>query len=49
VLDELGLAVLPLLLGRGMPAPSVGNDAALTLTGHRALPSSTVEITYACV
>jgi hypothetical protein len=25
VLDELGLAVLPLLLGRGMqPAPSVG-------------------------
>jgi hypothetical protein len=36
VLDELGLAVLPLLLGRGVqPAPSVGNDAALTLTGHR--------------
>jgi hypothetical protein len=44
VLDELGLAVLPLLLGRGMqPAPSVGNDAALTLTGHRA-PASEVGI-----
>lgn len=49
-LHELALAVLPQLLGQGMqPAPSVGNDAALTLTGHRALPSSTVEVTYACV
>jgi hypothetical protein len=32
-----------------MPAPSVGTDAALTLTGHRAVPSVAVEITYACV
>jgi dihydrofolate reductase len=48
-LDELGLVVLPLLLGTGLRlTPSVSTDAALTLTGHRALPSGAVEITYSC-
>jgi dihydrofolate reductase len=48
-LDELGLVVLPLLLGCGTQlTPSVGTDAALILTGQRALPSGALEITYSC-
>jgi dihydrofolate reductase len=48
-LDELGLVVLPLLLGGGMQlTPSVATDAALTLTGNRALPSGALEVTYSC-
>jgi dihydrofolate reductase len=48
-LDELGLIVLPLLLGEGLQlTPSVSTDAALRLKGERALPSGAVEIVYAC-
>jgi dihydrofolate reductase len=48
-LDELGLIVLPLLLGNGLQlTPAVGTDAALTLTSQRALPGGAVEIRYAC-
>jgi len=47
-LDELGLIVLPLLLGDGMQlTPSVSTDAALTLKSERALPTGAVEIVYA--
>ena len=46
-LDELGLIVLPLLLGGGMQlTPSVGTDIGLTLTSNRALPSGAVELRY---
>jgi dihydrofolate reductase len=48
-LDELGLIVLPLLLGGGLRlTPSVSTDAALALTGHHALPNGALEITYSC-
>jgi dihydrofolate reductase len=48
-LDELGLVVLPLLLGAGMQlTPSVSTDAGLQLKRERALPSGAVEIAYAC-
>jgi dihydrofolate reductase len=48
-LDELGLIVLPLLLGGGMQlTPSVNTDMGLTLTSQRALPTGAVEIRYAC-
>jgi dihydrofolate reductase len=48
-LDELGLIVLPLLLGNGMQlTPSVSTDTQLTLKSERALPSGAVEIIYAC-
>jgi dihydrofolate reductase len=47
-LDELGLLVLPLLLGGGTQlTPSVSPDAPLTLVSERALPGGTVEIIYA--
>ena len=46
-LDELGLIVLPLLLGAGMQlTPSVSTDAALTLKSERVLPTGAVEIAY---
>jgi dihydrofolate reductase len=46
-LDELGLIVLPLLLGDGVRlTPAVSADAALTLRSQRALPSGAVEILY---
>jgi dihydrofolate reductase len=46
-LDELGLLVLPLLLGDGMRlTPALSPDAALTLKSERALPGGTVEIVY---
>jgi dihydrofolate reductase len=48
-LDELGLIVLPLLLGDGMQlTPSVSTEADLTLERTRALPTGAVEIVYAC-
>jgi dihydrofolate reductase len=48
-LDELGLIVMPLLLGGGMQlTPSVSTDARLTLERQHALPSGAVEIVYAC-
>jgi riboflavin biosynthesis pyrimidine reductase len=48
-LDELGLIVLPLLLGGGMQlTPSVNTDIGLKLTSQRALPTGAVEIRYAC-
>jgi dihydrofolate reductase len=48
-LDELGLIVLPLLLGGGMQlTPSVSTDTRLTLAHQRALPSGAVELVYAC-
>jgi len=46
-LDELGLIVLPLLLGDGMQlTPSVSTDTSLTLSSGRVLPSGAVEILY---
>jgi dihydrofolate reductase len=48
-LDELGLIVLPLLLGAGMRlTPSLSTDAGLTFERERALPGGSVEIVYAC-
>ena len=48
-LDELGLIVLPLLLGEGTQlTSSVSTDTRLTLKSERALPSGAVEIVYAC-
>jgi dihydrofolate reductase len=48
-LDELGVIVLPLLLGGGLQfTPSVGTDARLTLERTNALPTGAVEIAYAC-
>jgi dihydrofolate reductase len=46
-IDELGLVVLPLLLGGGMQlTPSVGIDTGLTLERQRAFPAGAVEIVY---
>jgi dihydrofolate reductase len=48
-LDELGLIVLPVLLGNGTQlTPSVSSEAELTLKSGRALPIGAVEIHYAC-
>ena len=48
-LDELGLIVLPLLLGGGMQlTPSVSTDTRLTLERRHALPTGAVELVYAC-
>jgi dihydrofolate reductase len=49
-LDELGLIVLPLLLGDGMQlTPAVSTDTGLRLESERALPTGAVELSYACV
>jgi len=46
-LDELGLIVLPLLLGGGMQVtPSLSTDTTLTLTNQRVLPSGPLELIY---
>jgi dihydrofolate reductase len=46
-LDELGLIVLPILLGGGTQlTPAFATDAKLALTGTRSLPTGAVEITY---
>jgi dihydrofolate reductase len=48
-LDELGLIVLPLLLGGGMQlTPSVSTDTRLSLERQHALPTGAVELVYAC-
>jgi dihydrofolate reductase len=48
-LDELGLIVLPLLLGGGMQlTPSLTTGIRLTLKGEHALPGGPVEIVYYC-
>jgi dihydrofolate reductase len=48
-LDELGLIVLPLLLGGGMQVtPSVSTDTRLTLARQHVLPTAAVELVYAC-
>jgi dihydrofolate reductase len=48
-LDELGLIVLPLLLGAGMRlTPSVSVDTGLKLKREQVLPSGAVEIVYVC-
>ena len=48
-LDELGLIVLPLLMGEGMQlTPSVSTDTRLTLKRQNVLPTGAVEIVYAC-
>jgi dihydrofolate reductase len=48
-LDELGLLVLPILLGDGKRlTPTLGTDAALTLRSERAVPGGSVEIVYSC-
>jgi dihydrofolate reductase len=46
-LDELGLIVLPILLGGGTQlTPAFATDAKLTLSATRSLPTGAVEITY---
>ena len=46
-LDELGLIVLPLLLGGGMQlTPSISTDIGLALSSTRALPTGAVELRY---
>jgi hypothetical protein len=46
-LDELGLIVLPLLLGGGMQlTPSLSTETPLTLTNQRVLPSGPLELIY---
>jgi dihydrofolate reductase len=48
-LDELGLIVLPLLLGGGMQlTPSVSTDTRLRLERQQVLPTGAVELVYAC-
>jgi dihydrofolate reductase len=48
-LDELGLIVLPLLLGGGMQlTPTVSTDARLRLSRQVALPNGAVELVYDC-
>jgi dihydrofolate reductase len=48
-LDELGVIVLPLLLGDGMQlTPALSADAKLKLSSVRALPTGAVEIFYDC-
>src|SRR3954447_2752303 len=47
-LDELGLLVLPILLGDGLRlTPALSLDAGLTLRGSRVLEGGAVEINYA--
>jgi dihydrofolate reductase len=46
-LDELGLIVLPLLMGGGMQlTPAVSTDAKLRLKSQRALKTGAVELVY---
>jgi len=48
-LDELGLLVVPVLLGNGMQlTPSMSTDARLRLKSERALPVGAVELVYTC-
>ncbi|HEV7564244.1 MAG TPA: dihydrofolate reductase family protein [Solirubrobacterales bacterium] len=48
-LDEIGLIVLPLLLGGGLQlTPSLDTGTNLSLESERALPSGAVEMTYSC-
>lgn len=48
-LGEIGLIVLPLLLGAGMQlTPSLDTGTNLSLENERALPSGAVEMTYSC-
>lgn len=47
-LDKLGLIVLPFMVGDGMRlTPSLSTDTQLTLESENALPSGSVEITFA--
>jgi dihydrofolate reductase len=46
-LDELGVIVLPVVLGGGMQlTPSLNSDVRLKLNSQRALPTGAVEIFY---
>jgi dihydrofolate reductase len=46
-LDELGLVVLPMLLGEGMQlTPSLSTDAGLTLKSQRAIADNALELVY---
>ena len=48
-LDELGLIVLPLLLGAGLQlTPAVGTDARLRLERQALVADAAVELVYAC-
>jgi dihydrofolate reductase len=45
--DELGLIVLPLLLGGGLQlTPSLSTDATLKFSRQRVLPSGAIELAY---
>jgi dihydrofolate reductase len=46
-LDELGLLILPFLLGDGLRlTPAVSTDASLELTSARPVPGGAVEVVY---
>jgi dihydrofolate reductase len=47
LVDEIGVALVPVLLGGGVPLVAVGDRAKLRLTGHTAYKSGVVSLEYA--
>jgi dihydrofolate reductase len=47
LVDEVGVGVMPVLLGGGVPLVSPGDRARLRLTGHKAYKSGAVSLDYA--
>jgi dihydrofolate reductase len=47
LVDEVGVAVMPVLLGGGVPLLAAGNRAKLRLFGHKLYQSGIVSLEYA--
>ena len=47
LVDEVSVAVMPVLLGGGVPLVAVGDRARLRLTGHKVYKSGIVSLEYA--
>ena len=47
LVDEVGVALMPVLLGGGVPLVAAGNRAKLRLIGNRAYKSGVVSLEYA--
>ena len=47
LVDEVGVGVMPVLLGGGVPLVSPGDRARLRLTGHKVYKSGAVSLDYA--
>lgn len=47
LVDEVSVAVIPVLLGRGIPLLAPGNGAKVRLTGHKIYKSGIVFLEYA--